>query len=97
MVEKMIVNAVGNYVENDWQNPRTGEKKKIKSFGLVLQSGSDVFATEAQDEMAETLRDMNIKQDSHVLASLSFSASRTEKDGVVRYFQRVRIEKLVVL
>lgn len=97
MVEKMIINAVGNYIENDWQNPRTGEKKKIKSFPLVLQNGSDVFAAEAQDEAAEVLKGMPLKQDQHVLVSLSFSASRTEKDGVVRYFQRVRIENLVIL
>ena len=97
MVEKMIINAVGSYIENDWQNPRTGEKKKIKSFGLVLQNGSDVFSAEAQDEAAETLASMSLKQDQHVLVSLSFSASRSEKDGVVRYFQRVRIENLVIL
>lgn len=97
MVEKMIINAVGGFIENDWQNPRTGEKKKIKSFALVLQSGSNIFAAEAQDEVAESLKTMPLKQDQHVLASLSFSASRNEKDGVVRYFQRVRIERLVIL
>lgn len=97
MVEKFIINAVGGYTENDWQNPRTGEKKLIKSFGLVLQSGNNSFVAEASDETAEKLKGMNLKPDSQVLASLSFVASRQEKDGNVRYYQRVRIEKLVVL
>lgn len=97
MVEKMIVNAVGGYTENDWTNPRTGERKTIKAFGLVLQNGNDVFAAEANDETADRLSKMNIKQDMHVLASLSFSASRNEKDGIIRYYQRVRIENLILL
>ena len=97
MVEKMIINVVGNYVENEWQNPRTGEKKLIKSIGLILQCGNNTFSAEAQDETAVVIRDMNLKPDMHVLASLSFSAQRSEKSEVVRYFQKVRIEKIVVL
>ena len=95
--ETAIVNVVGGYSENDWTNPRTGERKQIKSFGLVLQVGNNQFAAEASDEMAEKLKAMNVMPDSRVLVALSFQVSRSEKDGKVMYFQRVRIEKLVVL
>lgn len=95
--ETAIVNVVGGYAENDWTNPRTGERKQIKSFGLVLQVGNNQFAAEASDEMAEKLKAMNVMPDSRVLVALSFQVSRSEKDGKVMYFQRVRIEKLVVL
>ena len=95
--DKAIINVVGGYTENDWTNPRTGERKQIKSFGLVLQIGNNQFVAEASDEMAEKLRSMDLKPDSHVLVALSFQATRNEKEGSVRYFQRVRVEKLVVL
>lgn len=97
MVEKMLINVVGNYIENDWQNPRTGEKKLIKSFGLILQNGNNTFSAEAQDDVAVAMKAMNLKADMPVLVSLSFQAQRSEKDNVVRYYQRVRIEKIVVL
>ena len=93
----MLINVVGGYSENNWTNPRTGETKNIKSFGLVLQCGNNSFVAEASDEMAEKLKAMNLRPDMQVLVSLSFNATRQEKDGSVRYFQRVRIEKLVVL
>lgn len=96
-VEVAIVNVVGGYTENDWTNPRTGERKQIKSFGLVLQVGNNTFVAEASDEMAEKMRSMDLKPDTQVLVSLSFQATRAEKDGVVRYYQRVRLEKVVVL
>lgn len=96
-VENAIINVVGGYTENDWTNPRTGERKQIKSFGLVLQVGNNQFVAEASDEMAEKMRSMELKPDTKVLVALSFQATRNEKDGGVRYFQRVRIEKLVVL
>lgn len=97
MVEKMLINVVGNYIENDWQNPRTGEKKLIKSFGLILQNGNNTFNAEAQDDVAVAMKAMNLKADMPVLVSLSFQAQRSEKDNVVRYYQRVRIEKIVAL
>lgn len=97
MVEKMLINVVGNYIENDWQNPRTGERKVLKSFSLVLQNGNDTFNAEASDDVAVAMKDMNLKADMPVMVSLSFQAQRSEKEGVVRYFQKVRIEKIVVL
>lgn len=97
MVEKMLINVVGNYIENNWQNPRTGETKVIKSFGLILQCGNNTFSAEAQDDVAVALKGMDLKPDTPVLASLSFQAQRSEKDGSVRYYQRVRIEKIVKL
>ena len=96
-VENAIINVVGGYSENDWTNPRTGERKQIKAFGLVLQVGNNQFVAEASDEMAEGMRSMDLKPNMKVLVSLSFQATRNEKDGSIRYFQRVRIEKLVVL
>ena len=95
--EAAIVNVVGGYTENDWTNPRTGERKLIKSFGLVLQVGNNQFAAEASDETAEKLKAMDLKPDTRVLVALSFQVSRNERDGKVMYFQRVRVEKLVVL
>ena len=97
MVEKMYVKVVGNYTETDWQNPRTGEKKLIKSVSLVLQNGKESFSCEANDDLAQRVRDMNLKVDTPVLASLYFEAGSTTKDNVVRYFQRVRIEDFVTL
>lgn len=97
MVERMLINVVGNYIENEWQNPRTGERKTIKSFGLILQNGNDTFNAEAQDDVAVAMKDMNLKANMPVMVSLSFQAQRSEKDNIVRYYQRVRIEKIVVL
>lgn len=97
MVREMLINVVGNYTENDWQNPRTGEKKTIKSLPLVLQSGNNTFMAEAQDDVAKTLKDMNLQAGQAVIVSLSFQAQRSEKDNNVRYFQRVRIEKLILV
>ena len=95
MVEKMLVKVVGSYTENDWQNPRTGEKVKIKSITLVLQQGKESFVAEASDATAERVRDLNLRTDMPVLASLYFDAQQTTKDNQVRYFQRVRIADIV--
>ena len=97
MVDKMIIKAVGGYTENSWTNPRTGETKQIKSFGLVLQNVNNSFVAEASDEMAVKMKSMDIKPDTSALVSLSFVATSNEKDGAVRYFQRVRIEHIVLL
>lgn len=97
MVEKMLISVVGNYIENDWQNPRTGERKLLKSFSLVLQNGNDTFSAEALDDVAVAMKDMKLKPDMPVMVSLSFQAQRSEKENVVRYFQRIRIEKIVKL
>ena len=97
MVEKMYVKNVGNYTENDWQNPRSGEKVKIKSIQLVLQQGKESFVAEASDETAQRVRDMNLRNDTPVIASLYFDAASSTKDNVVRYFQRVRIENIIPL
>ena len=97
MVEKMFVKSVGNYTETDWQNPRTGEHKLIKSITLVLQNGREGYVAEANDNLASRIRDMNLKVDTPVAVSLSFEAGQSTKDNVVRYFQRVRIENLITL
>lgn len=97
MVDLMLISTVGGYSQNEWTNPRTGERKIIKSFGLVLQQGNNSYVAEANDEVAERLKNMNLQPDTRVIASLSFSAQRNEKDGAVRYFQRVRIENIVVV
>lgn len=97
MVDLMLITAVSGYSENMWTNPRTGEKKNIKSFGLVLQQGNNSFVAEANDEVAERLKGMNLQADQRVIASLSFSAQRKETDNSVRYFQRVRIENVVMV
>lgn len=97
MVAMMLINVVGNYTENNWQNPRTGESKLIRSFGLILQCGSNTFSAEAQDDVAVAMKNMDLKPDTPVLVSLSFQAQRSEKDGAVRYYQRIRIEKIVKL
>ena len=96
MVEKMIVKVVGNYSENDWQNNRTGEKKLIKSIQVVLKNGREGVVAEASGELAEKIRDMKLKVDTPVLVNLSFDYQEVTKDNVVRYFQRVRIEDLVL-
>lgn len=95
MVDTFIIQTVGNYSENNWTNPRTGEIKVIKSLPLVLSNGNDSFIVEANDDKAEAIKALSLKADDLVIASLSFTASRTEKDGIVRYFQRVRLEHLV--
>ena len=97
MVEKMLVKVVGNYSETDWQNPRTGEKKLIKSIQVVLQNGREGFVAEASDEVAVRIRDLNLKPDTPVVVSLYFETQSSTKDNVVRYFQRVRIESLIPL
>lgn len=97
MVEKMYVKVVGNYSETDWQNPRTGEKKLIKSVTLVMQNGREGFVAEANDEVAERIRDMKLKADTPVLVSLYFESAQSTKDNVVRYFQRVRVENIIPL
>lgn len=97
MVEKMYVKSVGNYTETDWQNPRTGERKKIKSITLVLQNGREGYVAEANDEVAERIRDMKLAPDTPVAVSLYFEATQSTKDNVVRYFQRVRIENVITL
>lgn len=91
MIEKMIVKVVGNYSENEWQNPRTGEKKVIKSIQVVLKNGREGFVAEASDDLAKSIADMKIKVDTPVMVNLSFDYQETTKDNVVRYFQRVRI------
>lgn len=91
MVEKMLVKAVGNYSENEWQNPRTGEKKVIKSIQVVLKNGREGFVAEASDDLAKTIADMNLKVDTPVMVNLSFEYQESQKDNNVRYFQRVRI------
>lgn len=91
MIEKMIVKVVGNYSENEWQNPRTGEKKVIKSIQVVLKNGREGFVAEASDDLAKSIADMKLKVDTPVIVNLSFDYQETTKDNVVRYFQRVRI------
>lgn len=91
MIEKMIVKVVGNYSENEWQNPRTGEKKIIKSIQVVLKNGREGFVAEASDDLAKSIADMKLKVDTPVMVNLSFDYQETTKDNVVRYFQRVRI------
>ena len=91
MIEKMIVKVVGNYSENEWQNPRTSEKKVIKSIQVVLKNGREGFVAEASDDLAKSIADMNLKVDTPVMVNLSFDYQETTKDNVVRYFQRVRI------
>ncbi len=91
MIEKMIVKVVGNYSENEWQNPRTGEKKVIKSIQVVLKNGREGFVAEASDDLAKSIADMKLKVDTPVMVNLSFDYQETTKDNVVRYFQRVRI------
>lgn len=91
MIEKMIVKVVGNYSENEWQNPRTGEKKLIKSIQVVLKNGREGFVAEANDDLAKSIADMKLKVDTPVMVNLSFEYQETTKDNVVRYFQRVRI------
>ena len=91
MIEKMIVKVVGNYSENEWQNPRTGEKKVIKSIQVVLKNGREGFVAEASDDLAKSIADMKLKVDTPGMVNLSFDYQETTKDNVVRYFQRVRI------
>lgn len=97
MVEKMLVKAVGNYTETEWQNPRTGEKRQIKSIQVVLKNGREGFVAEANDDLAQKISAMNLKVDTPVAVSLSFDYQETTKDNVVRYFQRVRIIDLISL
>lgn len=97
MVEKMLVKGVGNYSENEWQNPRTGEKKVIKSIQVVLKNGREGFVAEASDDLAQKISGMNLKVDTPVAVNLSFDYQETTKDNVVRYFQRVRIVDFIPL
>lgn len=97
MVEKMLVKAVGNYSENEWQNPRTGEKKVIKSIQVVMKNGREGFVAEANDDLAQKISDMKLKVDTPVMVNLSFDYQETTKDNAVRYFQRVRVVDLIPL
>lgn len=97
MVEKMLVKAVGTYSENEWQNPRTGEKKTIRSIQVVMKNGREGFVAEANDDLAQKISGMNLKVDTPVLVNLSFEYQETTKDNVVRYFQRVRIMDFIPL
>lgn len=91
MVSNFIIVDVGNYTETDWQNPRTGERKVIKSFPLVLGDGNETIYAEASDQLAEEMSKAGLLKGQVVSVSLSFSANKVEKDGVARYYQQVRI------
>ena len=97
MIEKMIVKVVGNYSENEWTNPRTGEKKLIRSVQVVLKNGREGFVAEANDELAKQIADMKLKVDTPVMVNLSFEYQDVTKDNVTRYFQRVRVIDLIPL
>lgn len=97
MVDKMLIKEVLGYTQREWTNPRTGERKNIRTFSLVLTNGSDSVLAEGNDELAERMSGMTIKPDSMACVGLSFHANPTEKDGERRYFQRVRIESFVLL
>jgi hypothetical protein len=97
MVEKVIVKVAGQYSENDWTNPRTGESKLIRSIQLVMKNGRESFVAEANDDLAKTIGDMNLKPDTPALVNLSFDAQESVKDNVVRYYQRVRIVDFISL
>lgn len=97
MVEKMLLKSVGNYSETEWQNPRTGEKKVIKSIQVVLKNGREGFVAEASDDLAQKIAGMNLKVDTPVAVGLSFDYQETTKDNVVRYFQRVRVIDFIPL
>lgn len=97
MVEKMIVKVVGNYSESEWQNPRTGEKKQIKSIQVVLKNGREGYVAEANDDLAKKIADMKLKVDTPVLVNLSFDYQENTKDNVTRYFQRVRVVDFIPL
>lgn len=97
MVDEMLVKAVGNYSENEWQNPRTGEKKVIKSIQVVLKNGREGFVAEANDDLAQMISGMNLKVDTPVAVNLSFEYQESTKDNVVRYFQRVRVIDFIPL
>lgn len=97
MVEKMLLKAVGNYSENEWQNPRTGEKKTIRSIQVVMKNGREGFVAEANDDLAQKIAGMNLKVDTPVSVNLSFEYQETTKDNVVRYFQRVRVIDFIPL
>ena len=97
MVEKMLVKSVGNYTETEWQNPRTGEKKQIKSIQVVLKNGREGFVAEANDDLAQKIAGMSLKVDTPVAVGLSFDYQETTKDNVVRYFQRVRVIDFIPL
>lgn len=97
MVDKMLIKEVLGYTQREWTNPRTGERKNIRTFSLVLTNGSDSVLAEGNDEVAERMSRMPIKTDALACVSLSFHANKTEKDGESRYFQRVRIESFVLV
>lgn len=97
MVEKVFVKVAGQYSENEWTNPRTGETKLIRSIQLVMKNGRESFVAEANDDLAKTIGDMNLKPDTPALVNLSFETQESVKDNVTRYFQRVRIVDFVQL
>ena len=92
-----VVNRVLGYSEKEWTNTRTGERKTIKSFALLLQTSNNHVIAEAADDVAETLKSMDIKVGSRAVVCLSFNVSCSTKDNEDRFFQRVRIEKLFLV
>lgn len=97
MVDKMLIKEVLGFEQRDWTNPRTGEKKVIKTFTLVLTNGSDSVLAEGNDEVADRMSRMPIKPETMACVSLSFHANKMERDGASRWFQRVRIENIVLI
>ena len=95
MVTKVMIEKVLGYSENEYQNPRTGERRQIRSFSLIVKDGKDSFIADASDDEAERLKNLNLEPDNMALVNLSFYASASEKDGKVSYWQRVRIERLI--
>lgn len=95
MVKNMLVKVVGDYIEKEWTNERTGEKSTIKSIQLVVKDGRESFVAEAKSDVAERVRDMNLKPDTPVTVNLYFDAADVTKDGNTRYFQRVGISDIV--
>ena len=74
------------------------EKMYVKVVGNYTETdGKESFSCEANDDLAQRVRDMNLKVDTPVLASLYFEAGSATKDNVVRYFQRVRVENIIPL
>lgn len=97
MVDKMLVKEVLGYTQREWTNPRTGEKKNIRSFSLVLSNGSGSLLAEGNDELAERMTQMEIQPEAVCAVILSFHVNVMEREGEKRYFQRVRIEEFVLL
>jgi hypothetical protein len=62
-----------------------------------MKNGRESFVAEANDDLAKTIGDMNLKPDTPALVNLSFETQESVKDNVTRYFQRVRIVDFVQL